>query len=64
MSSENSPKMAFSKNKHSNSVKCLIYKRKTAVFIPAVCIGDPNGIRTRVAALRGPRPRPLDDGTI
>lgn len=27
-------------------------------------IGDPNGIRTRVAALRGPRPRPLDDGTI
>ncbi len=28
------------------------------------CIGDPNEIRTRVAALRGPRPRPLDDGTI
>ena len=27
-------------------------------------IGDPNGIRTRVAALRGPRPRPLDDGTV
>ena len=27
-------------------------------------IGDPNEIRTRVAALRGPRPRPLDDGTI
>lgn len=32
--------MTFSKNKHSNSVKCLIYKGKTAVFIPAVCIGD------------------------
>ena len=27
-------------------------------------IGGPNGIRTRVLALRGPRPRPLDDGTI
>src|SRR4030042_6309762 len=25
--------------------------------------GGPNGIRTRVLALRGPRPRPLDDGT-
>ena len=27
-------------------------------------IGGPNGNRTRVLALRGPRPRPLDDGTI
>lgn len=26
-------------------------------------IGGPNGIRTRVLALRGLRPRPLDDGT-
>jgi hypothetical protein len=25
--------------------------------------GGPNGIRTRVLALRGPRPGPLDDGT-
>ena len=24
--------------------------------------GVPNGIRTRVLALKGPRPRPLDDG--
>ena len=36
--------MQFSKNKHSNSVKRLIYKRKTAVFIPAACIGDPNAM--------------------
>ena len=27
-------------------------------------IGSPNGIRTRVTALRGRRPRPLDDGAI
>lgn len=27
-------------------------------------IGGPNGIRTRVKALRGLRPRPLDDGTL
>ena len=27
-------------------------------------IGGPNGIRTRVLALRGPRPGPLDDGTF
>ncbi len=26
--------------------------------------GGPNGIRTRVLALRGLRPRPLDDGTF
>ena len=26
--------------------------------------GDPNGIRTRVSAVRGRRPRPLDDGAI
>ena len=26
--------------------------------------GGPNGTRTRVLALRGPRPRPLDDGTV
>jgi hypothetical protein len=25
-------------------------------------IGVPDGIRTRVLALKGPRPRPLDDG--
>ncbi len=40
MSSENLPKMAFSKNEHSNSIKRLIYKRKTTVFITAVSIGD------------------------
>ena len=40
MSSENSPKMTFSNLQHSNSVKYLIYIRKTAAFIPAVCIGD------------------------
>ena len=27
-------------------------------------LGGPNGSRTRVLALRGPRPRPLDDGTV
>src|SRR5688572_12122332 len=28
----------------------------------ASCSDDPDGIRTRVAALKGPCPRPLDDG--
>lgn len=44
-------------------MKALENKEKAAILQAAVCIGDPNGIRTRVAALRGPRPRPLDDGT-
>ena len=29
----------------------------------AFCIGDPSGNRTRVTAVRGRCPRPLDDGT-
>ena len=45
-------------------LKALEIKEKAAISMTAVCIGDPNGIRTRVAALRGPRPRPLDDGTV
>ncbi len=32
------------------------------VEIPVTRVGVPNGIRTRVLALKGPRPRPLDDG--
>lgn len=50
--------------KHPNLLKALEIKEKAAILQAAVCIGDPNGIRTRVAALRGPRPRPLDDGTV
>ena len=41
-------------------------KQKTpatlSVGIARVYCSDPNGIRTRVAALKGPCPRPLDDG--
>ncbi len=36
-------------------INCMISLKKC---------GGPNGSRTRVLALRGPRPRPLDDGTI
>ena len=32
------------------------------VFVGKTIIGVPNGIRTRVAALKGRCPRPLDDG--
>lgn len=56
--------MLFSKNRHSNSLKAFVYIAKQRPKKSAVYIGDPNGIRTRVAALRGPRPRPLDDGTV
>lgn len=38
-------------------------KKKLSTTESFFFVGDPNGIRTRVAALRGPRPRPLDDGT-
>ena len=49
--------------KHPNSLKALEIKEKAAVLPTAVCIGDPNEIRTRVTAVRGRCPRPLDDGT-
>src|SRR5262245_48782559 len=36
-------------------------RREPALFIELLS-GGPNGVRTRVSALRGPCPRPLDDG--
>lgn len=42
-------------------------RRKTegpARFRRAFVFGAPSGIRTRVLALKGPRPRPLDDGDV
>src|SRR5262249_39282144 len=36
---------------------------KTSVFGVSGGFGAPYGIRTRVLALRGPRPRPLDEGS-
>ena len=38
--------------------------KKTPPKIGGVAIGDPNEIRTRVTAVKGRCPRPLDDGTI
>ena len=32
--------------------------------LPAKLVNVPNGIRTRVLALKGPRPGPLDDGDV
>ncbi len=45
-------------------MKALEIKEKAAVLPTAVCIGDPSGTRTRVTAVRGRCPRPLDDGTF
>src|SRR5687768_1906359 len=36
--------------------------RRTRDFVLSTKCGVPNGIRTRVLALKGPRPGPLDDG--
>ena len=41
----NFPQCAFSKNKHPNSLKGLIYIAKQRPKKSAVCIGDPNEIR-------------------
>lgn len=45
--------MQFSNLQHSNSLKALENKEKRQVFIPTVCIGDPNEIRTRIATVKG-----------
>ena len=53
--------------KLNGSVTNLLHTPEKEVGVmgqPLDFIGGPNGSRTRVLALRGPRPRPLDDGTI
>ena len=57
------PKRLFLKNEHSKMTKGLEIKEKAGISQPALCIGDPSENRTRVFAVRGRRPRPLDDGT-
>ena len=58
------PQTAIFKKQTFELAESLANKEKAGFLLPAVSIGDPNEIRTRVAALRGPRPRPLDDGTF
>lgn len=55
-------KISYTLRKPYDYIRSL--NKKTPSKKEGVAIGDPNGIRTRVAALRGPRPRPLDDGTV
>ena len=43
-------------------VACAAWRRATASRAGGPVGGVPTGIRTRVLALKGPRPRPLDDG--
>ena len=56
--------MTIKENETSELAESLGNKKKAAIFMTAVCIGDPNEIRTRVTAVRGRCPRPLDDGTL
>lgn len=55
-------KISYTLRKPYDYIKSL--NKKIPSETEGIAIGDPNGIRTRVAALRGPRPRPLDDGTV
>jgi len=40
----------------------LRYRTKSTFQTPS--LGDPNGIRTRATAVKGQRPRPLNDGAV
>ena len=54
-------------NDNQNSVELHISDKKQRVRpknLTRVLIGDPNEIRTRVTAVKGRCPRPLDDGTV
>ena len=44
------------------AVTCLAFKQLSGSGRHRKWFGVPNGIRTRVLALKGPRPGPLDDG--
>ena len=53
---------SYEDTKYSSKV-FLIHRTKTKKTIqPDSLTGTPNGIRTHVSALRGRRPRPLDNG--
>ena len=55
-------KISYTLRKPYDYIKSL--NKKIPSKTEGIAIGDPNEIRTRVTALRGPCPRPLDDGTI
>lgn len=54
-------KISYTLRKPYDYIRSL--NKKTPSKKEGVAIGDPNESRTRVTALRGPCPRPLDDGT-
>ena len=43
---------------------CKILPGERYLNVEGHAENDPDGIRTRVAALKGPCPRPLDDGAV
>lgn len=47
-----SPNAIF-KNALSNSLQALENKEKAAILQAAICIGDPNGIRTHITTVKG-----------
>ena len=46
------------------AVTCMAFTQLEAIEGGEFRCGVPNGIRTRVLALKGPRPGPLDDGDV
>ena len=50
-------------NKSGYNLVTLEKKKGLRIAKPLDLTGGPTGIRTPVLALRGPRPRPLDDRT-
>lgn len=57
---ENVPRGTFHFFGRSRRVRCI--KKPRPVRVEAFLEDDPSGIRTRVAAVKGPCPGPLDDG--
>jgi hypothetical protein len=47
---------------HQRTVHVLSLKKENRLVQVVVCSSAPNEVRTRVSALRGPRPGPLDNG--
>ena len=52
----------FSSRRPKDSVR--VFQRPVPATLDEASIGAPCGIRTRVPALRGPCPRPLDEGSL
>src|SRR5690606_11575800 len=56
--------VALKRHVRASAVQAAIKNGSISEFTTLLRRGDPYGNRTRVSAVKGPRPRPLDEGAV